>query len=438
MNIFYFFYRVLSVLLITIILFPFLMFVFFNGKYRKHLTERLGFISDECLNQLCVKPKIWIHAASLGEVKVADSIISALKKILPDCSVILSTITEHGRNLAVEMLGNQAQVIYAPIDLFLSVRKALHRINPDVLIFLETEIWPSWIIEAHMAGIRIVLLNGRISKRSLKRYRLFKPVLKNILSYFDILSMISEEHKRHIELIGADPEKVVVTGNAKYDMLIHKTVSGMHEEIRRLLDIGFDTPVIVAGSTRTGEEEIIIEAYKKIVEHFSESVLILAPRHIERVKDIIELLQKEGLKYHLRSEFRLPGTIRNHNILVIDSYGELFNFYSAADIAFCGASLVPLGGQNPLEPAAWGIPVFHGPYMDDFLDAMNLLKKYDASVEVTGPKDLAEKLVYYLNNPVLLREKGLSGKKALMENEGSSVRNANIIVQIIGSLSRSL
>ena len=385
--------------------------------------ERTGKLSGE--------PRIWIHAVSLGEIKVADSIINSLNEQMPGCSVVLSTTTEHGRDLAAELFGDRLSIIYSPIDLFLCVRKSLRRVNPDVLIFLETEIWPSWIIEAHRAGIKIALLNGRISRRSLKSYLRLKPFFRNILSSFHAISMISEEDKKHITLIGADPEKTVVKGNAKYDMLLKQTAPEMNEKIRSIFDIGLDIPVIIAGSTRTGEEEILLDAFGKIIGHFPDAVLIIAPRHLERVKEIVQLLQIKKYRYHLRSELGTSVTERKNNIIIVDSYGELFNIYSTGSIAFCGASLVPLGGQNPLEPAAWGAPVFYGPYMDDFLDAKNLLDKYDAGVEVTGHDDFAEKAIYFLRNPELLKEKGLAAKRALMDSEHASKNHAGVIAGLV-------
>ncbi len=433
MNIFYIFYRVLTVVLLSLLITPFLLYIIVTGKYRKNLNERFGFIPDKNLKKFTTGPRIWIHAVSLGEIKVAGSIINSIEELIPGCSVLLSTTTEHGRNLAVELLGHKVPIIYSPIDIFFSVKKSLRRVNPDVLVFLETEIWPSWIIEAHRKNIKIVLLNGRISRRSFKRYLPLRPFLKNVLSNFNVLSMISEDDKKRISDIGADPEKTVVNGNAKYDLLINQAVPGMDENIRNDFNIGLDIPVIVAGSTRTGEEEILLKAFRKIIELFPDTILIIAPRHLERIKDIVQLLQKNRMGYHLRSDLGASGAGRKDNIILVDSYGELFNIYSAGSIAFCGASLVPLGGQNPLEPAAWSVPVFHGPYMDDFSDARNLLEKYGASIEVTGPDDFAEKAVYYLSNPVLLRQKGLASKKALLDSQDSSKKHARVITGVIKS-----
>lgn len=431
MNILYFIYRVLISAIFVVLIIPFLLFVTFKGKYRRHLWERFGFIPQGAIEPLNGRPRIWVHAVSLGEVKVANSIIPSLKDILPGCSIILSTSTEHGRALALDLPGSKVPVIYAPIDFFSLVKKALNRIKPDILIFLETEIWPSWIIEAKKSGVKLAMLNGRISGRSIKGYRKVIPFFRMVLSRFDLLSMISEGDRERIIEMGARPETVTVNGNAKYDMLTRGTTHGMNENIRKTLHIPADAPVIVAGSIRSGEEEIILESYKKIIDTFHDTVLIIAPRHLERISTITELIQMHGLNYHLRSELVSSGSSRKHGIIIIDCYGELFNIYSAATIAFCGASLVPLGGQNPLEPAAWGTPVFHGPHMADFNDAMDLLKKYDANIEVKDTSDLIEKIIYYLNNRDLLSKKGRAAKNALMENSNVAETQASLIKGLI-------
>jgi 3-deoxy-D-manno-octulosonic-acid transferase len=239
--------------------------------------------------------------------------------------------------------------------------------------------------------------------------------------------MISNGDRERIIQIGARAETVSVNGNSKYDMLIRSTTPGMRENVRRALQIAPDALVIVAGSTRSGEEEILLDAYKRILTPFHDAVLILAPRHLKRVTQITGLVKKKGLKCHLRSELVSQGHTRKEGIIIIDCFGELFNTYSAANIAFCGASLVPLGGQNPLEPAAWGTPLFHGPHMEDFSDAMQLLGAYNAGIEVTGAIDLAEKVIFYLNNPDLLAQKGMAAKKALMEGSNVAEVQASLI-----------
>lgn len=433
MNIFYFGYKILSTFLVLLGIVPFFVFTMISGKYRKHLGERFGFFPERMKDFLfCSKgPRIWIHAVSLGEIKVAMAIVSSLKTSSPDCTVILSTATEHGRELAVELFADSLPVIYAPVDCFLIVRKVLRFINPDVLLFLETEIWPSWIIEARNHGVEIALLNGRISSRSFRHYLKFSCFFKIIMKNISIFSMISDVDRDRAIQLGADPDKITVNGNAKYDFLPDQAIPGTDTIVREKLFIDSSAPVIVAGSTRTGEEEVLLKAYDRIMKKFPETLLIIAPRHLERMDDIISLLEDRGTGYHLRSEFDGKLKKRKEKVILIDKYGELFNIYSIATIAFCGASLVPLGGQNPFEPAAWGVPVFHGPYMGDFHDAKHLLDETGGNIEIHGDNEFYDRALELMCDGNLLKKKGEAAKKALLKNKGAAINHAVLIRKIL-------
>jgi len=434
MNIFYITYKLISTLALFLGIIPFVIFTVISGKYGKGLRERFGYIPREIKRKPSHALRIWIHAVSLGEIKVAKSIIDAIKVSEPGCSIILSTTTEHGRAQAKEMFPPEIQVIYAPVDVFFVIQKVIKLINPDILIFLETEIWPSWIIESRKKGVKIVLLNGRISRRSFKNYLRFKLFFKRILESFDHLSMISEIDRERISMLGAGPEKTSVNGNAKYDLIIDQVVSGKAEEIREKLQIAESIPVIVAGSTRTGEDDILLKSYKKILKEIPEAILILAPRHLERVEHIVRLLEKEGLEYHLWTEVTVPMKKREKSIIIVDKYGELFDIYSIATIAFCGASLVPLGGQNPFEPAAWSVPVFHGPFMDDFQDARLLLDETGGNVVVRGLDEFTDKALEIINDRDLLKKKGKAAREALLKNHLAAERHAVIVNNLINDL----
>jgi len=435
MNIYYFIYKLASTLFLSIGIIPFLVFSAISGKYWKNLQERFGYLPGEIKGFASGVPRLWIHAVSLGEIKVAKSIIDSIKESVPECSVILSTTTEHGRDLANEMFSHKVPVIYAPIDFFLIVKKVVRFINPDILVFLETEIWPSWIIETRKQGTKIALLNGRISQRSFKSYLRFKLFFKKILSNLDIFSMISEIDRERILMLGAAPEKTTINGNAKYDSIIEQISPGREKEIRDKLLIDESTPVIVAGSTRTGEEDIILNAYKKILRKVPETIFIIAPRHLERVGEIIRLVEKKGFAYHLRTEFDNSQKERKEKVIIIDKYGELFDIYSIATIAFCGASLVPLGGQNPFEPAAWGVPVFHGPYMDDFQDARLLLEETGGNVEVSGEDEFADQAVKVMSSSDMLKKKGDAARKALLKNRNAATKHAMVIKELLSGIS---
>ena len=358
---------------------------------------------------------------------MAVPIINALRQILPACSVIVSTTTKHGRELATEIFGDNIPVVYAPVDFIGSVRKALFRVHPDILVFLETELWPAWITEAHRMGIKTALINGRISVRSIGGYLKFRPFFREVLRNVDAFSMISEEDSSHIRAMGADPNKIQIHGNAKYDLLVSLADPAMETQMQKTLNLEASPPVFVAGSTRGGEEAMVLDAYERIVKEFPDTVLIIAPRHIERTAEIKSLLERRGFRYQLRSEIDGGAAKRTESIVVINTFGELFKLYSIGTVVFCGASLVPLGGQNPLEAAVWGKVVFYGPSMEDFLDAKAMLEEVGAGILVSSPEMLAEKVIWFLRHPETLKSYSGLAREAVIRNQKAADKHASVI-----------
>ncbi len=417
---------------IFLFFFPFFwLYTRMSGQYGDGLRERLGYLSADLTLPLSKSKRVWIHAASLGEVKVALSIIDSLRSNVPDCSFLLSTTTAHGRDMANTTLNKSIPVIYAPLDFVLCVRRALRTIRPDVLVFLETEIWPLWIREARKMGAKTALINGRISVRSYRSYRRFRSFLRIILGDIDRFSMITEGDRKRIISIGADPEKVSVNGNAKYDLLGKLAEPSVEQDVRDAFNLEASRPVFIAGSTRTGEENMIIEAYKRIIEEFPDMVLFIAPRHIERTGEIASILENHNIKYQLRTEIDGKTVKRKGKVVIVNTVGELFRLYSIGTIIFCGGSLVPLGGHNPLEAAVWGKAVFYGPYMEDFLDAKALLNENGSGIQVTGPDMLADKAINLLREPGRLQSYGLRAREAVIRNMNSGERHARVISDLI-------
>jgi 3-deoxy-D-manno-octulosonic-acid transferase len=427
MNILYGAYTFLTSSLFLSCLPPFWIYTRLRGRHGENLKERLGNIPPKLVQTLSGSPRIWIHAVSLGEVKVADSIINALRQILPACSVIVSTTTKHGRELATETFGDNIPVVYAPADFIGSVRKALFRVHPDILVFLETELWPAWITEAHRMGIKTALINGRISMKSISGYLKFRPFFRKVLRNVDAFSMISDEDSARIRAMGADPGKIEVHGNAKYDLLVSLADPAMATRMQKILNLKPASPVFVAGSTRGGEEAMVLDAYERIVKEFPDTVLIIAPRHIERTAEIRSLLERRGFRYQLRSEIDAGAAKRTEPVVIINTFGELFKLYSIGTVVFCGASLVPLGGQNPLEAAVWGKVVFYGPSMEDFLDAKAMLEEVGAGIAVSSPEMLAEKGLWFLRHPDSLKALGARAREAVIRNQKAADKHASVI-----------
>lgn len=430
MNIYYILYITVSTF-IFLVLCPFLFFyALMRGRYIRGINERLGRIPSRIAASLTGSPRIWIHAVSLGEVRVAQAIINELRQMIPSSSMIVSTATTHGRNLAIDLFGKEVKIIYAPLDIMLFVWMSLNTIRPDALVFLEAEIWPAWISEAKRRGIKIAIINGRISPRSFGRYLRFKPLFGHILSKVDAFSMITEDDKRRITAMGASPSRIIVNGNAKFDLLSRQADPFIEDETRRLFNLRNNNDLLIAGSTHTGEEEMVIEAYKRIVGEFPETILFIAPRHIERSREIAAILEKNKLEFQFRSGLK-EGAERCKQVIIIDSFGELFNLYSIGTVIFCGGSLVPLGGQNPMEPAIWAKPVLYGPSMEDFLDAKAILEENRAGIEVSGPVMLAEKVLMLLRDRSLLKEYGLRARDSVYKNRKAAERHAKVITNIL-------
>ncbi len=385
------------------------------------------YYSESLIRQISGSPRIWIHAVSVGEVGVATAVIHALKTMMPDCAIVLSTTTMQGQNCARHKLGSMAVCIYAPLDFPQAVRRALSAIRPDMMIFLETEIWPNWLTECRRRGIKTALMNGRISVRSIRKYLKIKSLLTEVFGGIDLFSMIGEEDAKRIRLLGAPAEKIVINGNAKYELLIGSEDGSIPEKMARVYHV-CGQPVFVAGSTRNHEEEIILEVYREILRVFPDTLLIIAPRHVKRSDRIGKLILQHGFACQFRTQ--LNQTPRTAPIVILNTIGELQAVYSIASVVFCGGSLVPLGGQNIMEPAVWEKPVFYGPSTEDFQDARLLLEKHGGGVMVKDGNDLAQKVIYYLSHPEKAVMIGKCAKQALLHQKGAAARHVKAICHL--------
>lgn len=436
MNLAYTAYKYLSTSLFLLLFPPFWFYSRISGRYSQSISQRIGLYPDRLVQAISGSPRIWMHAVSVGEVNSAIAIIESLKALMPDCAVILSTTTEHGQAFAKNKLsaGNRrpmATCIYAPVDFILAIRKALSILKPDVLVCLETEIWPNWLVEAHRLGIKTALVNGRISVRTIKGYLKIRPLMKATLNLVDAFSMINEADAHRIEMIGAPGERIEINGNAKYDLLLNQADAKIKTRMESIYNINEDKPVFVAGSTRRSEEKIILDVYGRIIKSFPKTLLILAPRHVERVHHIKKLVKEQGFACQLRSDLDKQNCLRTAPIVIVDTIGELLNTYSIASIVFCGGSLAPLGGQNILEAAVWGKPVFYGPSMEDFLDAKDLLDKTGGGIQVKDGQELAEKAIYYLANPHKAIAIGKLAMQAVMSHKGAAGKHADVIYRLL-------
>jgi 3-deoxy-D-manno-octulosonic-acid transferase len=406
-----------------------LLLVLATGRHRRGLQQRLGFyarIPKGDSDQV----RVWLHAASVGEVQAAKAIINTLRKKLLKTQFILTTMTTHGQSVAQEQLPPDVFCLLAPLDVPLVVDRVLDAIDPDVYICLETELWPLLLHKAAARGVKLVLINGRMSEKSCHNYLKLKFFFSSVLKKFNRIVVISERDRQRYLALGADEAVLAVEGNVKYDLVLPDDSGNMKDRFRSLLDLPDDLDVLITGSTHTGEEEALVPLYLHLCAE-KDLLWILAPRHLERLPTIEEMLRSHGLSFDRFSEL-LKGRKRQNTLVILDSLGELASLYATATFVFCGGSLVPKGGHNMMEAAIWGKPVFYGPSIGDFRDAAELLESVQAGFRIDSVLALEEKIRFFRDNPMEYKKACLRAGEIARAQQGSSGRQAAIILQCLG------
>lgn len=412
-----------------IVIFPYYLAVMlFTGKYRKSLGQKFGFVPREVYERMKGRPRIWVHAVSVGEVTAAAPIIGSIREHFPDACIVLSTGTETGQEMAQKICTAATAFFYYPLDIPFVVRKVIRSVNADIFILVETELWPHFIRISKSHGTKVIMVNGRISPRSFKRNKLTRFFWKGIINAIEEIGVISNVDAERLKVMGAKPEKIHVLGNAKYDSLAAKASPGFREEIASRLNIKTGERIFVAGSTHEGEDQIVFDAYRRLLDRYPDFKLIIVPRHPERGPDVLALAKTSGFTDCVAmSEINRGKRRVSERVVVVDVIGELFKVYSLATVVFCGGSLVPRGGQNILEPAAWGKMVFYGPSMEDFREERTLLEAAGTGITVKDGNDLSKGLLTYLADPEELARRGSRGRDIVIANMGAAQRYAAMI-----------
>jgi 3-deoxy-D-manno-octulosonic-acid transferase len=403
--------------------------------------QRLGFLPRDAVHFRHRRPLVWVHAVSVGEVRVASTLIHALDQLRPGLGIVVSTTTFHGQQFARKKLAPRAVCIYFPLDFIACVHKALRHVRPDVFVCLETELWPNFLSEARRLGIPTLLLNGRISEKSFRHYQKISPLMKPLLRGFTRLAMSTSDDVGRIIALGAPEGSVVLTGNMKGAGLLEQTDPKKTQKLRRKLGLASDQPVFVAGSIRNRELEWLPEIFWRLLRESAEMVGIFAPRHPNRIERLESWFKKKGVGFQYLSSLMNGSEGRSANIILVDGVGMLFDLYGLGDLIFCGGSLVPLGGQNILEPVAWGKSVFYGPHMDNFLESSRLLESIGCGIKVQGRDDLLANLRHFLTRQKQLESMGRKGRAALRNQDQIAVKQAELVREVLehvsGGLSKS-
>jgi 3-deoxy-D-manno-octulosonic-acid transferase len=418
-------YQLLGWLFFAVSFPPYLLYRCVAGRGLHGLGQRLGFLSDiDTGTDRALR--IWLHASSVGEVQAAKALLQELKKTVPAAVCILTVMTEQGYAVARQQMAPEVRVFFAPLDLCGVVGRVLRKIQPSIYVCLETELWPNMIREAHRMGVKLLLLNGRMSERSYRRYRRFPRFMADLLAKFAWVSAIDRVDADRYRSLGLGPEKIVINGNAKYDHGRENCSAGTEAGYRTLLGLT-GQPLLVAGSTHSGEEEQLLGVVHELKASAAGRGLIwvVAPRHLNRLAAVENLFKSRGVEFERFSEVKLHG--RRTDVVLVDVMGELAGLYSVATVVFCGGSLVARGGHNVMEGAVCGKPVFYGPNMKDFADAAHLLESAQAGFPVKDGRELTAKILSLLQNRDEYTAVCRRAKEAALAQQGASRRQARMV-----------
>ncbi|VAX35105.1 3-deoxy-D-manno-octulosonic acid transferase [hydrothermal vent metagenome] len=409
-----FFYNCIFLLLIIV----YIPGLFLKGKYHKGVWERFRCALPESTKG---KNVIWFHAVSVGEVLAIVDLLKKLRKVLPEYTFVLSVVTQTGHDIARTQLKNLCLIIYAPLDLSWIVRQFIKVINPCLYVATETEIWPNLYGALFKSKVPIIQVNGRISDQSFKGYKSVLFLTRSILSCVSCFCVQSEQDATRLKILGADPQKIVVAGNVKFDNLL-SVGSGQY-------DVG-EGRLLVAGSTHSGEEEIVLNIYQRLRCEFSDLRLVIAPRHVERVESVMKLIKEKSLKVIKFS--KMSGKkFKDDVVVVVDKIGVLRNLYPLANLVFIGKSFKVGGGQNMIEPVACGKPTFVGPYTQNFKDVMNIFLSENIIFQVADEKELFRKMRNVLGNFQDYQQLANKAKAVIRKHQGATERTIKCITKLL-------
>lgn len=425
------FYNLLQLIFLPA-LFPFItLFVLFSSKYRARIPARLGigldqrFSTHRISTQGVSSQTIWLHALSVGEVTSAVPLIAGLRKRYPESRVIVSVTTRTGKRVADNLLNSLADhVIDGPLDILPVIARFVKYIHPDLFILIETDLWPNTLLFLKQKNIPTILVNGRVSQKSMVGYRKLRFFFDPMFQSFSFLCMQTKHDRDNMADMGLPPEKLRTLGNLKFDTAAGKG-NPLFMSPADLLPKG--RLLFICGSTHPGEEKILIDCYSQLRKTHPDLFLIIAPRDTNRSAEIQSLATAHNLTISLRSN----NSSAPADILILDTIGELIHFYALSNIAFVGGSLVKKNGHNPIEPATMGLPIIFGPNMQDFSEIADALVNCGGATEVSGHHNLTELLDKLLTSQDLRTRQGRAAQLCVESQRGVINKHLELISQLL-------
>lgn len=412
---------------LVFILFYLPVFIF-RRKMHVGFAMRLGFLPKD----VYFNNPIWIHSVSVGETASIKQLVLELRKNFPDKKFVFSTVTATGNKIAKTLAGKNDFVTYLPLDLSFIVNRVLNKIKPSMFIIAETEFWPNMLYALTERKIPIVIVNGRISDKSFKGYYKVRFLLKPLLNKVSLFCTQTQLDAQRLLKIGVNSEIVKVTGNMKFDVKVSQFNQNIVNEYKNKLGILNSHKVFVAGSTHSTEEAILLQAYKKLLKSYPELKLIFVPRHPERSDEVKKLVDDYGFKAVKISTFvNKNRKLEEKEIFILDTVGQLMNYYAIADVVFVGGSLVKTGGHNILEPAGLGKPVIFGPHMFNFKDICELFLENKAGIQIHNQEELVINIKMLLKDSQKRQNLCVTALKLLEINQGATLKNLELIKTLI-------
>ena len=404
-----------------------------GATYHHDLAERFGYGIVPPAAVQAGSGCLWFHAASVGEVQGVRPIIASLHQCLPELPIVLSAFTPAGKQMAQRIVPEAALVFVLPLDLPWLMRRLMRRLRPRALLVQETELWPNLFRAAARQHVPVVLVNGRLSPRAFRHYQWGRTLMRRVLADVTLFLVQSREGAQRFQQLGADGKCLRVVGNTNIDRALLAAAQPTAPHALTALVTG--RRLLVAGSTHAGEETVLLSIYRRLQAHYPDLLLVLAPRHLERVETVVRQVQARHCRAIRRSQCESLRTedLAGATVIVLDTMGELATLYSLCTVAFIGGSLVPIGGHNVLEPAVFAKPLFFGPYMDHFPELAALLQQAGGAIQVRGAEELYERLAYCLAHPEAARAMGQHALQALAANRGALERTTQAVAALLGT-----
>ena len=421
----------LAAILVVIIIIPVFAIRSIREKgFVERIKQSLGYFPDGALDPVAKKNCIWVHAASVGEIVATSPLIKEFRREFPKSPILVSVVTTSGYEMANRIIKDADSIIYFPLDLPFVAASVLRRIHPRIFLNVETELWPNFFMTARQMHIPVMMVNGRISEKSVRRYKYMFSILTDMIGTVKFFAMQSNIDANYIKQLGAPEELITVTGNTKFDQTYTDVTPEQKANFLSSMGLNADDEILIAGSTHRNEESYILQAFKAVRKNHPKARLIIAPRETLRTREVLGICKDSGFSYATRTDLqkRKPN---NEDIIIIDTVGELGQIYSIGTVIYVGGSLVTHGGHNILEPAAHGKAIIIGNHMENFKDTHTLFKNRNACITVNNADELADETAKLFDNPVRRKELETETYNIVQENRGAARKSAVLLRKVL-------